>query len=209
VDRSWTEFFSVFFLANWDRNLSQLPDLDRARRLSQRFDRVRSSGRYMTYVHSKAMIIDDEAALIGSANLNERSLNGDRDSEVAVALWPSDPDLPSHALGEFRRSIWAEHLGDEWFDRYGNLPPESPDCVAALQAAADESYRRFVSNAPRTELGSLARWPITLTEDGLSVGGDSIGWNLIPDHPDDAGRWTWEAGWTAFVMAPVTGVIPE
>lgn len=34
------------------------------------------------YVHSKVMIIDDCAALIGSANINDRSLLGSRDSEV-------------------------------------------------------------------------------------------------------------------------------
>jgi phospholipase D1/2 len=36
------------------------------------------------YVHSKLMIIDDEKALIGSANINDRSLLGSRDSEIAV-----------------------------------------------------------------------------------------------------------------------------
>lgn len=34
------------------------------------------------YVHSKLMIIDDRVALIGSSNINDRSLLGSRDSEV-------------------------------------------------------------------------------------------------------------------------------
>lgn len=34
------------------------------------------------YVHSKLMIIDDRAAIIGSSNINDRSLLGSRDSEV-------------------------------------------------------------------------------------------------------------------------------
>lgn len=34
------------------------------------------------YVHSKLLIIDDRIALIGSANINDRSLLGSRDSEV-------------------------------------------------------------------------------------------------------------------------------
>lgn len=33
-------------------------------------------------MHSKVMIIDDRAALIGSSNINDRSLLGSRDSEV-------------------------------------------------------------------------------------------------------------------------------
>ena len=32
------------------------------------------------YVHSKLMIIDDEVIVCGSANINERSLAGNRDS---------------------------------------------------------------------------------------------------------------------------------
>lgn len=34
----------------------------------------------IVYVHSKIMIVDDEKALIGSANINDRSLLGTRDS---------------------------------------------------------------------------------------------------------------------------------
>ena len=30
------------------------------------------------------MIIDDNAVILGSANINDRSMNGDRDSEIAV-----------------------------------------------------------------------------------------------------------------------------
>ncbi|GMY27807.1 phospholipase d zeta 1 [Fagus crenata] len=38
------------------------------------------------YVHSKIMIVDDCIALIGSANINDRSLLGSRDSEVPLLL---------------------------------------------------------------------------------------------------------------------------
>jgi len=40
----------------------------------------------LIYVHSKIMLIDDEIALIGSANINDRSLLGNRDSEIAVMI---------------------------------------------------------------------------------------------------------------------------
>ena len=36
------------------------------------------------YVHSKMTIVDDEYILIGSANINQRSLSGERDSEIAM-----------------------------------------------------------------------------------------------------------------------------
>ena len=38
----------------------------------------------MIYVHSKGMVVDDEFVLIGSANINKRSLEGTRDTEIAM-----------------------------------------------------------------------------------------------------------------------------
>jgi len=40
----------------------------------------------LIYIHAKFMIVDDEAVIVGSANLNDRSLLGHRDSEVAVLI---------------------------------------------------------------------------------------------------------------------------
>jgi phospholipase D1/2 len=38
------------------------------------------------YIHDKILIADDRIAIIGSANLNDRSMLGDRDSEVTPLL---------------------------------------------------------------------------------------------------------------------------
>jgi phospholipase D1/2 len=38
----------------------------------------------MIYIHSKLMIVDDLSVIIGSANINDRSMMGNRDSELAV-----------------------------------------------------------------------------------------------------------------------------
>lgn len=40
----------------------------------------------IVYVHSKLIIVDDKVCLIGSANINDRSLRGDRDSELACVI---------------------------------------------------------------------------------------------------------------------------
>ncbi|KAJ4956562.1 hypothetical protein NE237_013345 [Protea cynaroides] len=72
------------------------------------------------YVHSKIMIIDDHLALIGSANINDRSLLGSRDSEIAVLI--EDKEFVDSSMsgkpwkaGKFafslRLSLWSEHLG--------------------------------------------------------------------------------------------------
>ncbi|OIT24712.1 PREDICTED: phospholipase D zeta 1-like [Nicotiana attenuata] len=72
------------------------------------------------YVHSKVMIVDDRIALIGSSNINDRSLLGSRDSEICVVIEDKDfidssMDGKPWKAGKFafslRISLWAEHLG--------------------------------------------------------------------------------------------------
>lgn len=41
----------------------------------------------MIYVHSKGMIVDDEYIIIGSANINQRSMEGTRDTEIAMGAY--------------------------------------------------------------------------------------------------------------------------
>ncbi|KAF2862888.1 phospholipase D [Piedraia hortae CBS 480.64] len=72
------------------------------------------------YIHAKCMIVDDRHAIIGSANINERSLLGNRDSEVATVITDTQM-IPSfmagkpYDVGEFphtlRKRLMREHLG--------------------------------------------------------------------------------------------------
>ncbi|KAK2987235.1 hypothetical protein RJ640_027185, partial [Escallonia rubra] len=47
----------------------------------------RNSRRFMIYVHSKGMVVDDEYVILGSANINQRSLDGARDTEIAMGAY--------------------------------------------------------------------------------------------------------------------------
>lgn len=40
----------------------------------------------LIYVHSKLLIVDDRLVICGSANINDRSMIGKRDSEVALLI---------------------------------------------------------------------------------------------------------------------------
>ncbi|WPH01413.1 phospholipase d1 [Acrodontium crateriforme] len=72
------------------------------------------------YIHAKCMVVDDRSVIIGSANINERSLLGTRDSEVC-ALVTDTKMIPSrmggkpYMVGEFahtlRKRLMREHLG--------------------------------------------------------------------------------------------------
>lgn len=58
------------------------------------------------YVHSKLMIVDDRRAIIGSANINDRSLLGNRDSELACIIEENEGNI-----FDFRCRIFDEHFG--------------------------------------------------------------------------------------------------
>ena len=74
----------------------------------------------LIYIHSKLLIVDDEKVLIGSANINDRSMLGSRDSEFAVII-EEDKKVESIMDGQkytaanyaltLRKHLMAEHLG--------------------------------------------------------------------------------------------------
>ncbi|KAL4401075.1 Phospholipase D1 [Malassezia pachydermatis] len=72
------------------------------------------------YPHDKIMIVDDRLAIIGSANINDRSQRGDRDSELACVIRDEDTLMSTMAekpyrVGRFphslRMRLMREHLG--------------------------------------------------------------------------------------------------
>ncbi|KAI8336140.1 hypothetical protein BC941DRAFT_428409 [Chlamydoabsidia padenii] len=87
------------------------------------------NGSYVTeqvYIHAKTMIVDDRTVIIGSANINERSMLGVRDSEICACI--EDVDLLDSTFGgqpvkvgrfahSLRLRLMAEHMGlpvDDW-----------------------------------------------------------------------------------------------
>ncbi|KAF2895275.1 hypothetical protein ILUMI_10901 [Ignelater luminosus] len=74
----------------------------------------------LIYVHSKLMIVDDKIVICGSANINDRSLIGKRDSEIAVIIEDetfengimNGRSFPSGMFaGSLRKRLFKEHLG--------------------------------------------------------------------------------------------------
>lgn len=72
------------------------------------------------YIHAKCMIADDRVAIIGSANINERSQRGHRDSEIAAVIRDkhqveSTMGGEKYTVGVFahtlRVRLMREHLG--------------------------------------------------------------------------------------------------
>jgi len=72
------------------------------------------------YVHAKLIIIDDRTVIVGSANINDRSMIGVRDSEIGVIVTDSImidstmngvPYKVSKYAHELRCNLFLEHLG--------------------------------------------------------------------------------------------------
>ncbi|KAM9189911.1 phospholipase D1 isoform 2-T3 [Dugong dugon] len=64
----------------------------------------------LIYVHSKLLIADDNTVIIGSANINDRSMLGKRDSEIAVIVQdtetvPSVMDGEEYQAGQFAQGL--------------------------------------------------------------------------------------------------------
>lgn len=120
------------------------------------------------YPHDKVMIVDDRLAIIGSANINERSQRGDRDSELACVVRDEDMIESSMAsapylVGRFphtlRLRLMREHIGIDVdaiergeldaleeagksvADNEHGLPPLTPNSVRDPVASYDKVWR--------------------------------------------------------------------
>ncbi|KAL9323182.1 hypothetical protein ACSQ67_011235 [Phaseolus vulgaris] len=143
--------------------------------------RAQESRRFMIYVHAKMMIVDDEYIIIGSANINQRSMDGGRDTEVAMGAYqPYHLGGRKPARGEihgFRMSLWYEHVGmlDESF-----LYPESEECVKKINEMGDKYWDLYTTEPLEQDLpGHLLRYPIAVSGEGSVT--QLKGFEFFPD----------------------------
>ncbi|CAI0414143.1 unnamed protein product, partial [Linum tenue] len=127
------------------------------------------SRRFMIYIHSKGMIVDDEYVIIGSANINQRSLEGTRDTEIAMGAYQPRHTLtarsrPHGQIYGYRKSLWAEHVGgglEECFER-----PESVECVRRVRAIGEQNWRQFAAETVTEMKGHLLKYPVEVDPTG-------------------------------------------
>ncbi|CAN1122256.1 Phospholipase D delta [Linum perenne] len=153
--------------------------------------------RFMIYVHAKGMIVDDEYVIIGSANINQRSMAGTKDTEIAMGAyqphhaWAVKKRHPRGQIYGYRMSLWAEHLGglQQTYE-----DPESLECVKAVNNIAEDNWKRFTDTNFAKLQGHLLKYPYQVDMNGAvtalpgsenfpDVGGSVIGAHSvkIPD----------------------------
>ncbi|KIK24525.1 hypothetical protein PISMIDRAFT_645727 [Pisolithus microcarpus 441] len=117
-----TDYISVFSLRNWGKLRNDVLTTE------------------IVYIHAKVCIVDDRLAIIGSANINERSQRGERDSEIATVIRDTDMIDGTMAgrpfqVGRFAHSLrvrlMREHAGvdvDALSEHeYGSRRPPEPE----------------------------------------------------------------------------------
>ncbi|KAG9102619.1 Phospholipase D1 [Ceratobasidium sp. 370] len=111
------------------------------------------------YIHGKTMVVDDRVVIIGSANINDRSQLGNRDSELASVIRDTDM-IESRMAGKpfkvgrfahtLRVRLMREHLGvdvDAMFqeDLMANEPKMREDEVKTWDPDNEQKMREGVS----------------------------------------------------------------
>ncbi|XP_058074454.1 phospholipase D alpha 1 isoform X4 [Magnolia sinica] len=132
------------------------------------YSRAQQARRFMIYVHAKMLIVDDEYIIIGSANINQRSMDGTRDSEIAMGAYqPYHLAAREPARGQihgFRMALWYEHLGmlDDTF-----LQPQSMECIQKVNNIAEKYWDLYTSETLDNDLpGHLLSYPVGVTSSG-------------------------------------------
>lgn len=120
------------------------------------------------YIHAKTIIVDDRIVLIGSANINERSMLGSRDSEVAAIVRDTKmvsstmagaPYQVGHFAYSLRMRLMREHLGldvDEITEEERAISAELED---EYEAEMDQIYGSESDGPPRQNSSSGVRPP--------------------------------------------------
>lgn len=144
------------------------------------------------YIHAKAMVVDDKVAIIGSANINERSMRGFRDSEVAAIV--RDRETVTTTLngektkvGRFphnlRLRLMREHLGInidvlevverkfDKFESYARTSEGSMACTWNFKNPKSREVSAIIELASRDILNQpegTKRWKDHCKRNGLS-----------------------------------------
>ncbi|MBX3621384.1 MAG: hypothetical protein KF891_15545 [Rhizobacter sp.] len=183
------------------------------------------------YVHSKLLIVDDRVVIVGSANINDRSLSGGRDSELAVLLMDlSTKTAPINGKNaihvrtlahELRVNLWKKHfalLGHTNIVRPATSlasmidRPSDPETWRAIQRVATANAGTYATSFAWVPRDHASIWPVwtgrkefASTSDGRARAHDALSGvaNLMPFS-----EGFWERGPdSALLPAAINGFI--
>ncbi|XP_069805501.1 phospholipase D2 isoform X2 [Dendropsophus ebraccatus] len=92
----------------------------------------------LIYIHSKMLIVDDRKVIIGSANINDRSMLGKRDSELAVIVEDTEYEKSVMDGQPYQAGRYAHSLRMDCFNTI--LGAQTPPCLDVLDPISDNFF---------------------------------------------------------------------
>ncbi|XP_010542434.1 PREDICTED: phospholipase D alpha 4 isoform X2 [Tarenaya hassleriana] len=162
------DYLNFFCLANREEKRDGDFTANSSPRPNTHYWNAQRNRRFMVYVHSKLMIVDDAYLLIGSANINQRSMDGSRDTEIVIGCYQPERQIDVNDIRAYRISLWYEHTGGLITpDELSSWEPESPECVRGLRVMGERMWGVY-SGDEVVDMGGahLVTYPISVTKDG-------------------------------------------
>ena len=130
-------------------------------------ERLRKTLRHPIYVHSKLMIADDDYIIVGSANINQRSLGGNRDTEICIGAFQPEHTVESGStrggVHTFRTALWSAHLGG--FNKE-ILDPSTDTCLNYVRRVTENYNKVYNKDSPEHSDVHLLPYPIKILQNG-------------------------------------------
>ena len=157
--------------------------------------------RLQIYVHAKLTMVDDKFVLVSTSHVDDRSLMGNRDTEIGMLSYHQDKNgavIFSKEIQEFRMALLSEHLGGYDEDC---IDMASTKCLEKLTNRSEKAQWLYM-NDPEEDLEDededrkihLIPFPINVTQEG-EVGPEE-GWDDIPDsNASMKGEASWGMKW--------------
>jgi len=166
-DQSPKDYLTFFCLGNRETKTEGEYVPTQSPEDNSHYKNAQENRRFMIYVHAKMMIVDDEYIIIGSANINQRSMDGARDSEIAMGAYQpfhlAVHKPPRSHIHGFRMGLWYEHMGrlDNSF-----LQPWSVECIRKVNRIGDQLWDLFAGEEVVNLPGHLLTYPVAVGSDG-------------------------------------------
>lgn len=119
------------------------------------------------YIHSKLLIADDRVVVCGSSNLNDRSQQGNHDSELSIVMedtrkiqstMDGQPFEAGYHATTLRRFLWREHMGllpPQDFNAKDDINAQPPNVEPENDIYDKDDSWKFVEDALGDEMWEM------------------------------------------------------
>lgn len=177
-EKGWTDYLTLLNLRSWEE-LNGMPATEQI------------------YIHSKLIIADDNVAVIGSCNVNDRSMTGDRDSELAaiikgkkqkiITINGQDKFAVSEVVHNFRVDLWKKIFGLAMPKPHPHIRPASSLANVLLQPAAKSTWmaiQEIANRNTRTYNASFQFIPQNISHVQVGEKAQKVPEGCEPDYPN-------------------------